>query len=253
MTATPTPLVPASDFVPDKAARQSELRSYARMVRLLGRPVDQPAPGCTVPAVLVPGFISGDVSLAILARHLRRQGHRTFGSEIGANLGCTDAVVARLVARLERVVAAEGRAVGVVGHSRGGMIVKLAAQRRPDLVAGIVVMSAPVTGTLSVAAHVRKQLELLFRLNRRGLTGVISEDCVTGECATRIAAELEGPFPAGVAYTSVYSRSDAIIDWRTCLDPAAELVEVESTHTGMGTHPDVARIVANRLAGIPSK
>ncbi len=140
----------------------------------------------------------------------------------------------------------------LVGHSRGGMIVKLAAQRRPDLVAGIVVLSAPVTGTLSVAAHVRKQLELLFRLNRRGLRALIAEDCVVGECADRIAAELTSPFPAGVAYTSVYTRADAIIDWRTCLDPAADLIEVESSHTGMGMDPAVHRLVADRLAAVAS-
>jgi pimeloyl-ACP methyl ester carboxylesterase len=140
--------------------------------------------------------------------------------------------------------------VTLVGHSRGGMIVKLAAQRRPDLIAGIVVLSAPVTGTLRVAAHVRKQLELLFRLNRRGLRGVIAEECVTGECADRIAAELVAPFPADVAFTSVYTRFDGIIDWRTCLDPAAELVEVESSHTGMGMDPAVHRIVTDRLAAI---
>jgi triacylglycerol lipase len=252
MTAAPARLGLHVDFVPDQAARVEEARSYRRMVGVLGRPVVQPPVSAAAPAVLVPGFISGDISLALLARHLRREGHRTFRSEIGANLGCTDAMVARLIRRLEQVVRDEGRPIALVGHSRGGMIVKLAAARRPDLVSGIVVLSAPVTGTLSVAAHVRKQLELLFRLNRRGLSGVIGEDCVTGECAARIAAELEGPFPAGVAYTSVYSRLDAIIDWHTCLDPAAELVEVRSAHTGMGTDPVVHAIVSERLAALAS-
>ncbi|WP_375489797.1 lipase family alpha/beta hydrolase [uncultured Jatrophihabitans sp.] len=237
-----------SDFVPSAAAREAEMRSYRAFVGLLRRPVRQPAHGVAVPVVLVPGFISGDVSLTILARELRRSGHRTFGSRIGANLGCTDAMVDRLVHRLAGVVAAEGCPVAVVGHSRGGMIVKLAAQRRPDLVAGIVVLAAPVTGTLRVATHVRAQLELLFRLNRRGVGSVMSEDCVTGECAARIAAELVAPFPAGVQYTSVYSESDAIIDWHTCLDPAAECVAVASSHTGMGTDPAVRQIVAERLA-----
>jgi pimeloyl-ACP methyl ester carboxylesterase len=182
-----------------------------------------------------------------LARHLRRAGHRTFGSRIGANLGCTDEMVQRLIVRVEAVAAAEGRRVALVGHSRGGMIVKLAAQRRPDLVASIVVLSAPVTGTLSVAAHIRKQLEMLFRLQARGLSKIISQDCVTGDCAARIAAELDHPFPPGVAYTSVYSRADAIIDWKTCLDPAAELVEAKASHTGMATDPRVLRIVTDRL------
>jgi triacylglycerol lipase len=247
MTATGIPrLEPAADFVPAKAARQAENRAYAQLYQLLGRPVRQPPRGFAS-VILAPGFISGDVSLTVLARHLRRQGCRTFGSELGANLGCTDDMVEKLIRRIERVVALERRPVVLVGHSRGGMIVKLAAQRRPDLVAGIVVLTAPVTGTLSVAAHVRKQLELLFRLHLRGWTKVIAQDCVTGECAARIAAELEAPFPAGVAYTSVYSRHDAIIDWHTCLDPAAELIEVTSSHSGMGTDPTVRRIVTNAV------
>jgi pimeloyl-ACP methyl ester carboxylesterase len=240
----------SSDFVPGDAARQAVLRAYASMIKLFGRSVDQPDPGPAVPVVLVPGFISGDVSQVALARQLRRQGHRTFRSEIGANLGCTDAMVRRLISRVETVVAAEGRRVALVGHSRGGMIVKLAAQRRPDLISGIVVLSAPVTSTLSVAAHVRKQLELLFRLHRKGMSSVISADCVIGDCGARIAAELDQPFPSEVRYTSVYSRSDAIIDWQTCLDPAAECVEVDASHTGMATDDAVARIVAARLAAL---
>lgn len=244
------PFGPETDFVPEDAHRLAELRSYREFRRLVGRGVPQPAPGEAVPVVLVPGFISGNVSLTLLARRLRRAGHRTFGSEIGANLGCTDVMVQRLTTRLARVVEAEGRPVAVVGHSRGGMIVKLAAQRRPDLVSGIVVLAAPVTGSLSVAPHVRKQLELLFRLHGRGFTRVIGPDCVTGDCAERVVAELASPFPPGVAYTSVFSRTDAILDWQTCLDPQAEQVEVTCGHTAMSTDPDVAAVTVERLAAL---
>jgi pimeloyl-ACP methyl ester carboxylesterase len=247
MTLAPAVLDDSTDYVPTAEARRLEARSYLSLLRIVGQRVPQPGPSDLVPVVLVPGFISGDISLTVLARHLRRRGHRTFASRIGGNLGCTDAMVARLVTRLEQVVAAEGRRVALVGHSRGGMIVKLAAKRRPDLVDSIVVLSAPVTGTLIVAAHVRKQLEMLFRLQARGLQRVISQDCVTGECGARVAHELDQPFPAAVPYTSVYSRFDAIIDWKTCLDPAAELAEVMTSHTGMATHPEVLRIVAGRL------
>ena len=238
------------DLISDGAARRAELRSYAELVRLLGPPVSQPARGDLAPVVLVPGFVSGDVSLTVLARRLRRTGRRTFGGRIGANLGCTDDMVARLERRVEAVVADEGRPVSLLGHSRGGMIVKLLAIRRPELVESLVVLSAPVTGTLQVAAHVRRQLELLFRLHDRGLTRVLGADCVTGACADRIATELSGPFPAAISYTSVYSQVDSIIDWRTCLDPAARCVEASASHTGMATDPFVANEVARALGGM---
>ena len=241
---------PDTDFRPDASARRAEARSYREFRRVVGRAVPQPPPSDAVPVVLVPGFISGDVSLTLLARVVRRAGHRTFGGGVGANLGCTDAMVQRLVTRLEQVATAEGRPVALVGHSRGGMLVKIAAQRRPELVAGIVVLAAPVTGTLSVAPHVRKQLEVLFRLNARGFARIIGQDCVTGDCAARVVEQLAAPFPPGVAYTSVYSRTDAILDWRSCLDPAAEQVEVGCGHTAMSTDPRAAAIVLDRLAAL---
>ncbi|MGN6605692.1 MAG: esterase/lipase family protein [Jatrophihabitans sp.] len=244
----PALLAPDTDYKPTAAALAAERRAYRDLLGVFGRRVPQPTPDAAVPVLLVPGFIAGDASLALLARHLRRQGHRTFGSSVGANLGCTDDMVERLLRRVEQLVAAEGRKFVVIGHSRGGMIAKLAAQRRPDLICGLIVLSAPVTGQLSVAAHVRKQLEWLFKLHERGFRRVISADCVTGECATRVAEELALPLADGVQYTSVYSQYDGIIDWHSCLDPDAELVEVEAGHNGMGAHPDVMRVVAERLA-----
>ena len=243
----PAVLDGSTDYLPSAAARRLEARSYLALFQIVGQRVAQPAPSELAPVVLVPGFISGDFSLTVLARSLRRAGHRTFASRIGANLGCTEDMVDRLTQRLLDVVAAEGRPVTLIGHSRGGMIAKLATLRRPDLVTSLVVLSAPVTQTLSVAPHVRKQLELLFRLQARGVRRVIGQDCVTGECGGRIADELDRPFPSGVPYLSVYTEEDAIIDWRTCLDPAAELVHVPTSHTGMATDPRVLRRLVDRL------
>ncbi|WP_375481912.1 esterase/lipase family protein [uncultured Jatrophihabitans sp.] len=254
MTALPhEPTLPsepglAPDHVPTAGARAGELRAYGRMVRMLGRPVAQPDVSTRAPVLLVPGFLSGDVSLTLLARELRRAGLRTFRSDIGANVGCTEEMVERLVRRVEVVTGDEGRPVVLVGHSRGGMITALAARRRPDLVAGLVTLAAPITGSLSVAPHVRKQLELLFRLHERGLHRVLAADCVTGACATRVITELGTPFPSDVPFTSVYSRNDAILDWRTCLDPAADLVEVAAGHVGMTTDPQALRAVTRTVA-----
>ncbi len=57
--------------------------------------------------------------------------------------------------------------------------------------------------------------------------------------------------PSGIPTTSVYSRSDAIVAWRTSLLPGGALsenVEVRGSHLGLGHNPAVAVVVADRLA-----
>ena len=57
--------------------------------------------------------------------------------------------------------------------------------------------------------------------------------------------------PAGIPATSVYSRSDAIVPWRSSLLPAGpqrQNVEVRGSHIGLGHNPAVLVVVADRLA-----
>ncbi len=63
-----------------------------------------------------------------------------------------------------------------------------------------------------------------------------------------VRADSLAPFPDGVGFTSIYSRTDGIVDWRACLDQAAELVEVEASHVGMALNAAVYRAVAAALA-----
>jgi pimeloyl-ACP methyl ester carboxylesterase len=63
------------------------------------------------------------------------------------------------------------------------------------------------------------------------------------------------PPPAGIPTTSIYSRSDAIVDWRASLlspQPMHESVEVPGSHLGLGHNPAVALVVADRLAQEPA-
>jgi len=64
----------------------------------------------------------------------------------------------------------------------------------------------------------------------------------------RIALRLRTPPP--VPTTSIYSRSDGVVAWRACLTQPGSLsenVEVESSHLGLVWHPDVLRVVGDRL------
>ena len=49
-------------------------------------------------------------------------------------------------------------------------------------------------------------------------------------------------------FVSVFSRTDGIVDWRACLDPAARHVEVASSHVGMAVNAAVFRAIAEALA-----
>jgi hypothetical protein len=54
-----------------------------------------------------------------------------------------------------------------------------------------------------------------------------------------------------VPTTAIYSRSDGIVSWRGCVEKPAKLVEnveVDASHLGMVSHPEVLRILADRLA-----
>lgn len=60
--------------------------------------------------------------------------------------------------------------------------------------------------------------------------------------------------PRGIPTTSVYSRSDAIVGWRTSQLPGGPLCEnvaVRGSHLGLGHNPGVAIVVADRLARRP--
>jgi triacylglycerol lipase len=199
------------------------------------------------PVLLVPGFLAGDWTLKAMSGELRRRGFRTYRARIHANVGCTLDAAALVESGLERIAERRGTKVQVVGHSLGGMIARGIAVRRPDLVSGIVTMGSPM---LAPAAHHRiltRGVDVLTALNRIGLPGTMSVDCVSGSCAELSFTESQQPLPDGVAMTNVYSRRDGIVDWRACIDPSGRHVEVRASHVGMALDPRVIDVVHHAL------
>ncbi|WP_162599861.1 alpha/beta fold hydrolase [Nocardioides solisilvae] len=199
------------------------------------------------PVVLVPGFLAGDATMAPLARELRRDGMQTFRSHIHANVGCTRSAADQLEARLESVVARRGRRARVVGHSLGGMLARSVAARRPDLVSGIITLGSPVLAPGAHHPSLTASVEVLVRLSRAGLRGLMAEDCVAGACARSAFDLCQAPLDPSVAYTAVWSRRDGVVDHRACLDPRAHHVEVTCSHVGMVVEPEVIDLVRRTL------
>ena len=191
------------------------------------------------PVILVPGFLAGDGTLRLMASALRRQGFRTYRSHIHANIGCTLNAAAQLEARLESIAHRRGSRVQIVGHSLGGMIARGIAVRRPDLVSGIVTMGSPMLAPGAHHPSLSRSVDLLVRLSRAGVPGLMSEECVAGACARQSFEESRQPVPEGVAFTAIYSKRDGIVDWRACVDPQALPVEVTTSHVGMAVDPRV--------------
>ncbi len=197
------------------------------------------APRRGEPVILVPGFLAGDASLALMARALRAQGFRTYRSHMHANVGCTLGAAAQLEARLESIAARRGSRVQVVGHSLGGLLARGLAVRRPDLVAGIVTLGSPMLAPGAHHASLAATLEVFVRLSRAGVPGLMGADCVAGECARQSFEESRQPLPPGIPFTAIHSRRDGIVDWRACVDPLAESLEVTASHLGMAVDPRV--------------
>ncbi len=200
------------------------------------------------PVILVPGFMAGDGSLSLMSRRLRQRGFRTYRAHIHANVGCTLRAAEELEARIEAIALRRGSRVQVVGHSLGGMLARGLAGRRPDLISGIVTMGSPV---LAPGAHHRSltaTVQVLTRLSRAGWPGLMSGDCVAGECARQSFEESRLPLAPDLDFTSIYSKRDGIVDWRACLDPAASrTIQVRTSHVGMAVDPRVIDHVTTAL------
>lgn len=228
----------------------AEARAPAELAALRRHPVwrgERVPRGRGRPVLLVPGFLAGDGTLGTMAGWLSRNGYRPSRAGLRWNVDCAARTVDALEERLERLAERHGTRVAVVGQSRGGSLARLLAVRRPDLVSGIVTLGAPLADQLAVHPFVELQVRAVSRLGQLGLRGLFSRECLDGACCAEVREAAAAPFPSSVGFVSLYSRSDGIVDWRSCLDPDAELVEVRSSHIGMAAHPEVYRQLAMAL------
>jgi triacylglycerol lipase len=208
---------------------------------------DGMADGRGRPVLLVPGFLAGDPSLSLMSNWLRRAGYKPCRAGMLANVDCSAAAIERLERRLERHVERHGRKAVLLGQSRGGCLSKVLAARRPDVVQGLITLGSPQIDPFAVHPLVRLQVRAVAGLGRLGAPGLFSSACLEGECCASFWRDLAEPLPKGIASVSIYSKSDGVVDWRSCLDPHAEQVEVHASHCGMAVNAAAFRAIATAL------
>ena len=233
------------------ASLRGELRYGLELARLLAdRDYLRPARASRAPAaLLIPGFMAGDQSLAVLADWLRRRGSSTARAGILLNTDCAERAVGGIESRLRRLADRAGGRVVLIGQSRGGELGRVVALRNPDLVSTLVMLGAPVLDPLSVGPAVLGAVRYVARLGDLGVPGMLSHACGDGPCCAEFRRDLEAPLPPELRAVSIYSRSDGIVSWQACLDPFAEHVEIDSSHTGMSVNPRVYRVIGEILDG----
>ena len=223
---------------PSRALLVSELPRAGLDLAALGAtwPVLAAAPrGDGHPVLVIPGLLTGDPATVLLRSVLRALGHDVSGWSLGTNRGPTGRVVEQLRTRLASLHRDSGRRVSLVGWSLGGLYALELARAAPGSVRGVVTLGSPVARRAGWATSVSRLVDLAAQLPP--------------------AAALPRPWAESgslrVPATSVYSRSDGIVDWAACRHPAAphrEAVEVRGSHLGLAHNPAVLWLLADRLA-----
>jgi pimeloyl-ACP methyl ester carboxylesterase len=230
------PLIPPPPRAVTEWLSTSDPKAWPRAPEGNGRPV-----------ILIPGFLAGDRSLTRMARWLRTGGFTLVRSGITWNTACMARTVSRLEQRLEEAVERSGQPALLVGQSRGGSVGRILAVRRPDLVNALVTLGSPLLDPLAVKPRTWPSIVTVGLLGTVGVPGLFTLECVRGDCCAAVREEAVGPFPEQVRFVSLYSRSDEVVKWEACLDPAATQIEVDSSHIGMGVQRGVWKAVAATL------
>lgn len=199
------------------------------------------------PVLLVPGFMASDQSLSVLKGWLRRRGSRAASAGMWINVDCGERTAAALDARVQRLAERTGREVVLIGQSRGGQLARVLAVRNSDVVGGLVMLGSPVLDPLQVGPAVLRAVRSVARLGDLGMPGMFSSECGDGACCATYREDLTAPLPQTTRALAIYSRSDGIVAWQSCLDPYARQIEVDSSHSGMSVHRDVYRLLARFL------
>lgn len=191
------------------------------------------------PVLLVPGFLSGDWSLTVLSNWLERIGYKPHLSGILFNVQDSESLLAGLRHRLVKIESAAGSRVSLVGHSRGGLLAKVLSQRRPQSVEQVITLGAPLADTTDLALVTRHAVGVVKTANELAYGRRLSAE-------GRFAHDLR--LPPAVPTTSIYTRSDDVVNFRSCLRPDIPALPVWGSHNGLLVNPEVYRLLGRLLA-----
>ncbi len=191
--------------------------------------------GSGEPVMVVPGFATDDSWTARLRSFLTSIGYEARGWDLGRNGGRVPQLIPAVIEQTEKLASGLGQPIRLVGWSLGGYLAREAARERPELVERVVTLGAPVVGGPTYTASAPMYLKKGYDIE---------------EIAATVRERERRPITVPVF--AVYSRSDGVVKWQSCIDtydnPHVEHHEITSTHLGMVNSSRVFRLVAELLA-----
>lgn len=186
------------------------------------------------PVLVIPGFMTTDLSTAPMRDFLEQIGYTPYGWEQGRNYAAVE-LIDILARRLEEIYEKHGTKVSLIGWSMGGIYARQIAKRHPDYVRQVITMGSPFAG-------ITKPTNMSWLYNLLTWSRIEEVD-------PWLINDL--PKPAPVPTTAIYSKQDGIVPWKVCREQVEDEwhqnVQVRGSHLGLGVNPAVLAIAADRL------
>lgn len=182
--------------------------------------------------MLLPGFGTHPVRMRYMARQLERAGHQVKRWGLGWNLGPSEANFALLERRVQQIGERYGQKVVLVGWSLGGIFARELAKRRPEIVAKVITMGTPFSGSLYANNAWR-----IYQL-------------VTGHSVDQPPVEAQVSLKPPVETVALWSPRDGVISPRSACGRPGErdrAVALRCTHIGFASSPQAITTIAQEL------
>jgi len=194
------------------------------------------------PVIIFPGLGNDGSVVVPLRNHCEALGYQAVDWGWGYNTGPKgdlDAWMGELALHIEGLLKRYDQPATLIGWSLGGIYAREVAKTLASRVRQVITIGTPFNADADYT-----NIGWMYRL----LSGA------SADIAPVLSKRLRTPPP--LPTTSIYSRSDGLVAWQTCVHAAASKdvqdIEVQGSHIGMGWNADVLNIVTDRLRQQPS-
>lgn len=189
------------------------------------------------PVIVFPGLGASALSTRPLREYLGRLGYAVHDWGLGRNRPRPN-LLDDCAQRVLQIAEEHGAKVSLVGWSLGGVYARELAKRLEPRVRCVITLGSPFSGHTR-STNAARAYELLAGHE-------LQHDPERAARLKRVP---------NVPTTSIYSRTDGVVAWRSSLNeaaPQAENIEIHASHLGLGVNPMAWYVVADRLRQDPA-